>query len=199
MTPLIIAAAVVAATPVGQYTWIGDLDYPDATRRTVLEGVTAFELLVGDRGKVEACRITFSSGSSVVDRRSCQLLREHVRFEPAKDHQGRPTYGTYRQKLTWYQTTDLVRQPPDADLELVLSKAPAGAAMPAYVDIAYLVDASGRPSTCNSASLASGAQFLVDVACKSFLAQFPTQSVRTAAGAAVPAVKVAKVKFSLGQ
>ncbi|HEX8512735.1 MAG TPA: TonB family protein, partial [Allosphingosinicella sp.] len=65
-------------------------DYPEAAWQAGEEGRVGFLLLIGAAGRVESCSITSSSGSATLDAATCPLLVERARFEPARDHRGRP-------------------------------------------------------------------------------------------------------------
>ena len=62
---------------------------------------THVELTIGPDGKTLGCTIYRSSSSDAYDRKSCTLLRERVKFAPARDTLGRPTYGDTRLVLNW--------------------------------------------------------------------------------------------------
>ena len=51
---------------------------------------TEHRIKVNEDGSTANCRIARSSGDRAIDALMCQLTLRHVRFEPARDPQGRP-------------------------------------------------------------------------------------------------------------
>ena len=81
-------------------------DYPSAAQRGNEEGTAAFSLTVGPDGRVQACSITSSSGSSSLDAATCRILRSRARFTPARDNTGQPTTDTVRNRIRWVMPED---------------------------------------------------------------------------------------------
>lgn len=63
--------------------WITGRHYPMEARRNRIQGSVEVTLEVDDRGRVEHCKITKSSGSGLLDRETCRLLLKRARFTPA--------------------------------------------------------------------------------------------------------------------
>lgn len=81
--------------------WISSEDYPGAGIRRGLEGTTAYRLVIGSDGRVDACEITASSGHAVLDSAACRLLERRARFDAARDGSGQTVVGTYSGQVTW--------------------------------------------------------------------------------------------------
>lgn len=81
--------------------WVGDADYPPPALRAHDEGTVAFSLYVTETGRVEHCRITTSSGSTLLDNTACNLLKRRARFEPAEDAAGTTLKSTYASRFKW--------------------------------------------------------------------------------------------------
>jgi len=64
-------------------------DYPAEAQRKGEEGTVQAELTVDQNGRVSACRVVRSSGSTSLDTASCSLLTRRGRFTPARDAEGR--------------------------------------------------------------------------------------------------------------
>ena len=80
---------------------IGYQDYPaDELSKGVSGRVTA-RLVVGKNGRIATCTIVASAGNAALDQRSCALLSERARFEPALGPDGRPAEGTYIARVSW--------------------------------------------------------------------------------------------------
>jgi protein TonB len=76
-------------------------DYPAAALRGNEQGTTGFSLTIGPSGRVEACSVTSSSGSSSLDQATCRILRSRARYTPARDQNGQPTSGHDSGRVTW--------------------------------------------------------------------------------------------------
>ncbi|MEO0643708.1 MAG: energy transducer TonB [Pseudomonadota bacterium] len=69
--------------------------YPARALAAGLEGSVAVSLTVSSGGRVSACRVTQSSGETVLDEAACTAFARYARFRPALDPQGQPTRGLY--------------------------------------------------------------------------------------------------------
>ena len=81
-------------------------DYPSAAQRANEEGTASFSLTVGPDGRVQACTVTASSGSTSLDAATCRILRSRARFTPARDNTGQPTTDTVRNRIRWVLPQD---------------------------------------------------------------------------------------------
>lgn len=80
--------------------WVNMLDYPRSSHGYD-EGTSGFRVTVGPDGLVTACDITMSSGSAMLDAATCSNITRRARFEPATDADGKPTIGSYANRVTW--------------------------------------------------------------------------------------------------
>lgn len=76
-------------------------DYPASAARAGEEGAVGFRLDIGKEGRVAACTVTRSSGSSALDATTCRLLTSRARFSPALDRKGRPTADSFDGRIVW--------------------------------------------------------------------------------------------------
>ena len=76
-------------------------DYPQAAIRSEEQGTTAVGLTIGTDGRVSGCSVSSSSGSSSLDRATCDIIRKRARFTPAKDQNGAPISGSFSQRIRW--------------------------------------------------------------------------------------------------
>lgn len=76
-------------------------DYPAAAVRAGEEGAVGFRLDIGRDGRIAACTVIASSGSAVLDSTTCRLIEMRARFEPARDHQGKPTGDSVSGQIVW--------------------------------------------------------------------------------------------------
>lgn len=98
------AAPTPATGPVPQGSpgnWVGSDDYPGVALRNEMTGTSGFRLTVDTAGKPTRCEITASSGFDVLDRATCTLLLARATFTPAHDRKGRPTEGTFANRIRW--------------------------------------------------------------------------------------------------
>lgn len=82
-------------------SWVMTGDYPADALRANEQGNTGFALTVNPQGRVTACRITASSGSSRLDETTCRLITERARFTPATDSKDNPIEGSYASRVRW--------------------------------------------------------------------------------------------------
>ena len=96
------AAAPIDALP--RYplaSYVARADYPRAALRNREQGRVGFALGIGADGRVNACRITASSGSAALDAATCRIMRSRARYTPARDAQGNPVPDRDRGELNW--------------------------------------------------------------------------------------------------
>lgn len=102
---ILLAAAQSVDTPrpvaIGPETWVRYEDYPAEAVRQAWNGRAAFSLLVDKGGAVKSCTITQSSGHTILDQKTCEILMLRARFEPAKDGSGSPIESIYSSGFTW--------------------------------------------------------------------------------------------------
>lgn len=65
-------------------------DYRRLAGNRLPQGSAALALRVNAQGRVDSCRVIRSSGDSRVDAGLCPLASRRLRFEPARDREGRP-------------------------------------------------------------------------------------------------------------
>lgn len=97
---LALAAAAQAAPPASPpspapqrnyiYSYFSADDYPASARHRHEEGIVRFAITVGRDGRVTDCRIVESSGVASLDAATCRIVRERVRYAPARDGNGQP-------------------------------------------------------------------------------------------------------------
>ena len=196
---LLIAGAVVAATPVTPLPWFEFRDYPMKAFEKKQEGLTRFQLLIAPDGQIADCAITQSSGFEELDKTTCFLVQKRAKFTPARGPDGQAVYGVYRSQAVWALPERTINAPPGPDLEVSLSALPAGTAKPPVVKLAYSVDANGTPTECAAMPDAQKQpQVLVDLGCQELLSKMSGKPVMGPGGQPVPAVKTAAVRFNAG-
>jgi periplasmic protein TonB len=101
-TPSASPYAPVAASPRGNPgRWVTNSDYRPRWIREELTGSASFTLNIDAGGKVRGCTITRSTGHSVLDQATCDLVSSRARFDAARDGSGKPVAGSYSGSITW--------------------------------------------------------------------------------------------------
>ena len=78
-----------------------DQDYPAEAIAAREEGSVGFTLDIGSNGRVTACTVTLSSGSSVLDEATCRLISSRARFTPAVDSAGQTVADHVAGRIVW--------------------------------------------------------------------------------------------------
>ncbi|MET1112594.1 MAG: energy transducer TonB [Allosphingosinicella sp.] len=96
------AQAVTSARAKANLTSLfSDQDYPASAVAAREQGEVAFTLDVGANGRVTACTVTRSSGSTALDDTTCRLLRSRARFTPALDAAGGTVSDHLAGRIVW--------------------------------------------------------------------------------------------------
>jgi protein TonB len=83
------------ATPDGLGRWSARIQesYPPRAVRDEIEGRVGVRVTIGPNGRVTACSVSSSSGSSILDEAACDGMTRYARYNPALDAAGNPTTG----------------------------------------------------------------------------------------------------------
>ncbi len=65
-------------------------DYRRLTGGRMASGSAGLAIRVNSNGRVDSCSVEHSSGDSVIDSGLCPLVESRLRFQPARNAQGRP-------------------------------------------------------------------------------------------------------------
>jgi hypothetical protein len=194
---LLLAAQVSAPTALRPDSWFAPGDVPDFNQKESGLIRVGYGITVTPAGAADTCRVEYSSGDLRTDRYICSVLLRNARFLPAKDGAGQPTYGVYRDMVSWWSgdRPDALALPP-ADVELTVERLPPRTKAPADVRVSFAVDPNGKPSSCAADSTGRRVEAeLVAVGCQQLLAGFKPLPARTSAGAAIPSVQNATIRF----
>ena len=82
-------------------SYVQNGDYPPAALSNHEQGTVGFRLHVSPEGRVTVCDIMVSSGSRLLDLRTCQIMLVRARFRPARDAAGNPAEDVVSARLTW--------------------------------------------------------------------------------------------------
>ena len=91
------------ATPDGQGRWAARIqgDYPSSALRREEQGTVGMRITIGANGRVEACTVTSSSGSSALDDAACRGMQRYARYNPALNAAGNPIPDTTSQSIRY--------------------------------------------------------------------------------------------------
>ena len=107
MTPFLFLMAAVEEPPQirneapGLAAYFSESDYPKAARRWHEEGTVGFKIDIGTDGRVTKCSIIASSGFEDLDKATCRIVIERVRFQPPRDSNGNPLPDSLEQHIRW--------------------------------------------------------------------------------------------------
>jgi len=68
--------------------------YPSAAVRREIQGTVGLAVTIGPNGRVSGCRVTASSGESILDEGACRAMERYARYDAALDAAGNPTSGS---------------------------------------------------------------------------------------------------------
>ena len=91
------------ATPDGLGRWAARIqgDYPSSALRREEQGTVTMRITIGANGRVEACSVTGSSGSSALDDAACRGMQRYARYNPALNAAGDPISDTTSQSIRY--------------------------------------------------------------------------------------------------
>ncbi len=81
--------------------WATTSDYPSNALRREEQGISRFRVVVSSDGRAIECEITASSGSQLLDAKTCELVTRRAKFEPATNDAGERIVGTYSNAVRW--------------------------------------------------------------------------------------------------
>jgi len=176
-------------------------DYPAEAIRRGEQGRVIFEIGVDSTGRVSACRIIGSSGSTILDVATCRILRERARLEPARDRHGRVVPDQVSSQVDWPLPSDGVSSRARAVLASYISDSdyPAGAIRNGEQgDVGFRLDvtAEGTVSDCQVVE-SSGSALLDGATCRIMRARARFTPARNSAGQAVADTVSARVRWVL--
>lgn len=91
------------ASPDGLSRWAARIqgDYPSSALRREEQGTVTMRITIGTNGRVEACTVTGSSGSSALDDAACRGMQRYARYNPALNAAGNPISDTTTQSIRY--------------------------------------------------------------------------------------------------
>ena len=96
------ARPVTPPKPVaGAGSFMLDNAYPVDALRERQEGLSVVSLAVNEKGKVTACRVSETSGSTSLDNATCSMGRK-MHYAPARDAVGNAVTGEAPFRMNWH-------------------------------------------------------------------------------------------------
>lgn len=96
-----IAAAPLSKRAVLKEGAITTSDYPPSALSARLEGTVVAAFLIAAQGNVSKCKTAQTSGSDALDTRTCEIIVQRFRFNPALDASGQAVEEWRTQKISW--------------------------------------------------------------------------------------------------
>jgi periplasmic protein TonB len=89
--------------PRNQSSWASRIqqNYPARALREGTEGTVGVNVTVNGEGRVSACSVTSSSGSSALDEAACQGMQRYARFDPALSSDGSPISASWSTRIVY--------------------------------------------------------------------------------------------------
>ncbi|GAA4743795.1 hypothetical protein GCM10023264_06260 [Sphingomonas daechungensis] len=76
-------------------------DYPLTSQRLNQQGSIRVLILVDETGMPKDCSVLQTSGSALLDSRTCGVIMERATFSPAIDQSGKPAKSSFTQRMSW--------------------------------------------------------------------------------------------------
>jgi len=155
-------------------SWQSDDDYPTDAFRNRQYGTVKYRLTIDATGKPTACHLMGSSGYSSLDEKTCPLIRNATRFDPARDDAGKDIASDLDGTFTWSfpngpsapnPVSMLASEP--VELSVGLQAVPKSYAHPALLRLVYAGD---KPKGC-TVETSTGNVKLDEIACEQAKAQ----------------------------
>lgn len=100
MDPAVLAS--IESPPRGNLArFFTSADYPIDAIGTNKKGTTSVRFMVAIDGRVSSCKVVASSGSPLLDAKSCQVITRRARLEPARTKLGEPVASVTFARVRW--------------------------------------------------------------------------------------------------
>lgn len=158
--------------------------------------VVAYRATVRPDATIQDCKVEVRSGSDKLDALTCRLVLRRARFRAAQAADGSPSYGIFRSTAAWSVNPPASYIYP-VDMQLKVTRLPAGERSPSTVRVIFSVDGHGNASSCKDDRTynAKSNPALVQVACRELASKYRPIPALTDAGVSVPSVQNARVSF----
>lgn len=117
----LFAQSVAPAPTSDPGSWILTSDYPTQQLEENITGTTSFSLSIDATGRVTDCQVIESSGDSMLDSKTCELVSERATFEPASNDEGTAVPGRYESRVRWEIPQYVLEEPSKKGATLTLT------------------------------------------------------------------------------
>lgn len=83
------------------YALFSDDDYPASVMAAGVQGTVQVRLNVDSTGRAQSCVVVTSSGSPILDAKTCEIYLRRAKMTPALDRNGKPVAAPALAKVTW--------------------------------------------------------------------------------------------------
>jgi TonB family protein len=129
-------------------------DYPVEALDRNEQGDVGVLIRVGTMGAISDCVVEKSSGSAILDKRTCEIIRQRANYKPARDRHGRAVVSEAHDTITW-RIADDVPEPSDPwAATIVMNYAADGQPISCHVEVEG-AKAASKPPTCSAFPLPS--------------------------------------------
>jgi hypothetical protein len=183
-------------------------DFPAYVQKAGVSRTVYTRTTVRSDGTVQGCVAEGKSGDPKLDAYTCGLIVRRAKFSPASWIDGSPAYGVLRVPVSWIvtyrpQSYEQTLQSSIPDLEVTVSRLPAGAHQIAQANVEVAADEAGHPVAC-AEDLPTGKTVdehhlpeLVPIACDQVMKTYTVMPVTDDSGKAVRSVQNVFVHFKL--
>lgn len=156
-------------------------DYPQTALQHDEYGIVSIALSVSTEGKVTSCDVTETSGSNLLDKRTCALFKARAKFDPATDGNHQPVSAGFRTAVAW--GADPYFSSTTIGFDLKVSRVPAGYQSPVRAKVIF--DATGHAGSCDILQ-SSGSDAADQIACQQIRQQLTISAPKSMAATVTP-------------
>lgn len=120
--------------------WFGPDQYPLDALRGQRQGRVVAAISVDLTGQATGCTIEVSSGTTSLDKTTCDIALAHAAFNPATDRRGKPITSVYKLPVSWVLPDDI----PPVDAK--------NAPLENTVEVQIVADEEGMGVSCRTIS-----------------------------------------------
>ena len=189
--------AVFSSDDMPAYVQMGGINRFVATRTTVRPD-----------GTIQDCTVERGSGDAKLDAYTCAIIVRRAKFRPAKWVDGSTAYGVIRVPVTWAiggpPSKSEVQSAYPPDMELTVTRLPAGADRRTSLALMIVVDENGRVVGCHERPKISQQGRtktfgeLAPIACQQMMKDFTAVPPKDSSGKPMRSVQTASVVLSTG-
>jgi TonB family protein len=127
-------------------------------------GRVGIRILTDPAGAVSNCTVEESSGSAILDKQTCDIMRQRAKFKPALDQQGKAVAGEFRQRIEWQIAEDRLPSDPWVS-RTIITFAPDGQPLSCRMELegAMKPPSGTAPPDCSAEDIAAVPRKMADL------------------------------------